>query len=396
MREDENRRAGRTTMTRVYLDWNAGAPLLPEAREAIAELLDGRPGNPSSVHAEGRRARALIERAREEVAALVNSERGELVFTSGGAEANATALRGLLARCGGPAGKVLALAGVEHPSVLGAAEQLVREGAVVRRLPVDRDGVVALDRLEDLLRSGGVSLVCLQLANSETGVVQPVEQAAALARAHGAAVHCDAVQCPGRTAEDMVRLGVDTLALSAHKLGGLPGCGALVLRSGIGGAPVVPGTQERHRRGGTAHVAGIVAFGVAARLARGREHEWRAVGRLRDRLEKDAMARVAGTRVYGCAVARLPNTSCLGLPAPLVGGVMVAALDLRGFAVSSGSACSAGVERGSTVVEAMGYGDDAARRTLRVSLGPLTGEAEVGAFVEALADVAEKRKGGRS
>jgi cysteine desulfurase len=287
------------------------------------------------------------------------------------------------------------LSAIEHPSVLAAAEQLVREGAVERRLPVDADGVVVLESLEDLLRREDVALVCLQLANSETGVIQPVEQAAAIAHAHGAAVHCDAVQAAGKLAIDADALGADTVAVSAHKLGGLPGAGALVVRGGVEIEPLIPGSQERHRRGGTENVAGIVGFGVAARLARERAPAWRGVERLRDLVESGVAGSVAGARVYGRPAPRLPNTTCIGLPPPLVGGATVAALDLRGFAVSSGSACSAGVERGSTVVEAMGYGDDAARRTLRVSLGPPTGEAEVRAFVEALADIVERRKGGR-
>jgi cysteine desulfurase len=381
--------------TRIYLDWNAGAPLLPEARERIADLLAAGAGNPSSVHVEGRRLRDLVETAREDVAALVNVGRGELVLTSGGSEANAMALRGLAARGGRHRGCVLALPGVEHPSVLATAEQLSLEGTVVRRLPVDADGVVALESLADLLQRGQVTVVCVQLANSETGVVQPVERVAALAHAHGAAVHCDAVQAAGKLAVDMAALGIDTMALSAHKLGGLPGAGALAVREGAAIAPLIPGTQERHRRGGTENVAGIVAFGAAARVARERGRAWQSVAALRDRLEDAVAARAVVVRVYGRAVARLPNTSCLGLPPPCLGGVMVAALDLRGFAVSSGSACSSGVERGSIVVEAMGYGEEAARRTLRVSLGPLTGEGEVHAFVETLADIVERRKGGR-
>ncbi len=381
---------------RIYLDWNAGAPLLPEVKRAVAELLAAGPGNPSSVHGEGRRARDMVEGARYDVAGLVGASRGEVVFTSGGSEANAAALRGLLTCRGGAGGRRLALPRVEHPSVTAAAEQLEREGAVLRWLPVDGDGVVILEALADLLRCEVTAAVCLQLANSETGIVQPVEEAAALARAHGAAVHCDAVQAAGKLAVSFERLGVDTLALSAHKLGGLPGAGALVVRDGSKIEPLIPGTQERHRRGGTENVAGIVAFGVAARAVRECPDAWRPVAAVRDLLECLVAGRLPETLVYGRAARRrLPNTSCLGLPAPSLGAVTVAALDLRGFAVSSGTACSLGVERGSTVVEAMGYGEDAARRSLRASLGPSTGEDDVRAFVEALADIVERRKGDR-
>lgn len=380
---------------RVYLDWNAGAPLLPEVVEAVAAVLGGAPGNPSSVHAEGRRARDLVERARDEVAALAGVARDEVVFTAGGSEANAAALHGLAVRGGGPAGRVLALPRVEHPSVLAAAAELARARAVLRWLAVDRDGVVDLGGLADLLRREAVAAVCVQLANSETGVIQPVEQVVALARAHGAAVHCDAVQAAGKIAVDAARLGTDTVALSAHKLGGLPGCGALLVRREVTLAPLVAGAQEGHRRGGTENVPGIAAFGVAAGIARERAEQWRAVAALRALLEELLRQRLPEAAVYGRAAARLPNTSCLGLPPPCLGGVTVAALDLRGFAVSSGSACSSGVERGSAVVEAMGYGEDAARRTLRVSLGPLTGENDVRSLVGALAELAGGRKGVR-
>jgi cysteine desulfurase len=387
--------AERPVTTRIYLDWNAGAPLLPEVCQVLEDELDDTIGNPSSVHAEGRRGRDLVERARGEVAALAGAAPAGVVFSSSGSEANTMALRGLLVRCRGAGKRGLALPGTEHPSVLATAEQLRGDGVTISRAPVDADGVVIRERLAELLASGDIGVVCTQLANSETGVIQPVRALAALAHAHGALIHCDAVQAAGKLPIDMAALGGDSLSLSAHKLGGLPGSGALVLRSGVEIEALIPGTQERHRRGGTENVLGIVAFGVAARLARERIPAWQAVSGRRDLLEEDVLERIAGSSVYGRAVARLSNTSALALPVPLRGGVMVAALDLAGFAVSSGSACSAGVERGSTVVEAMGYGKAAAQRTLRVSLGPATGEREVRAFVAALAGAAERRKGGR-
>lgn len=380
---------------RCYFDWNAGAPLLPEVRTAVAALLGGVHGNASSVHTEGRAARELIEEARGEVAALVAAAPGSVIFTSGGSEANAAAIRGVLSSGAGPAGKVLVLSRVEHPSVLAIAEQLRAQGTVVRWVPVGREGVVDVDRLDELLAAETVAMVCLQLANSETGVVQPVVAVAARAHAAGAVVHCDAVQAAGKLAVDVGALGVDLVAISAHKLGGLPGAGALVVAGAITLEPLVPGVQERHRRGGTENLVGVVAFGAAARVSRANRHAWQAITRLRDQLESSVAGRIAGCSIFGRGAGRLPNTSCLGMPPPMPGGVIVAALDLRGFAVSSGSACSSGVERGSAVVEAMGFGRDTARRTVRVSLGPATAPDDVSRFVSALADVVAGGKGGQ-
>jgi cysteine desulfurase len=378
---------------RTYLDWNAGAPLLPEAAAAVARLLGESVGNPSSVHAEGRKARDLVEEARQEVATLVAAPADAVVFTAGGSEANAAALHGVLRAGAGAAGKALVLPRVEHPSLLAAAAQAEREGAAVRYVRVGGGGEVDLAHLEALLGAGDVALVCLQCANSETGVLQPVAAAAALARAHGAAALCDAVQAAGKIAVGVADLGVDLLTLSAHKLGGLAGAGALVAGREI--EPLIPGSQEHHRRGGTENLAGIVAFGAAARVGRLDAGRWLATGELRSELERELAARVPGLTIYGGGVRRLPNTTCVGLPPPLLGGVMVAALDLRGFAVSSGSACSSGVERGSVVLEAMGIGSDDARRAVRVSLGPATSAAEVYAFVGALAEAVAAGKGGR-
>ena len=380
---------------RRYFDWNAGAPLLPEARAAIASLLELRTGNPSSVHMEGRAARDVVESARAEVAALVGAPAAAVVFTAGGSEANATAIHGVLRSGDGAAGKVLLLPRVEHPSLLAAADQAEREGAVVRWLRVGSDGVIDLAHLDEMLAAGSAALVCLQLANSETGVVQPVAAAAARAHAAGALIHCDAVQAAGKLAIAAGEIGADLLALSAHKLGGLAGTGALVVAGETPIEPLIPGTQESHRRGGSENVAGIASFGAAARAAREHPGAWRDVAARRDALEREVCARVAGAVVYGREARRLANTSCLGMPAPLRGPVMTAALDLRGFAVSSGTACSSGVERGSVVVEAMGFGSDDARRTLRVSLGPETASGDVSAFVEALVAVVAAAEGGR-
>jgi len=381
---------------RVYLDWNAGAPLITEARAAAAAELARGPGNPSSVHAEGRASRAAVEAARRSIARLLGDPPGEVVLTSSGSEANASAVIGHAGTLASGRPPVIALARVEHPSLLEAARRAEVRGAELVWLPVDGHGVIDIDAAADVLGAGAVTLLCLQLANSETGVIQPVARASALAAAAGVAMHCDAVQAAGKVAIDLSALAVGSLAVSAHKLGGLPGAGALLLAPGAELDPLIPGTQERGRRGGTENAAGIAAFGAAAAAAPARLDGWRRTALLRDRLETGVLARIAGTRALGAGAERLPNTSCLLLPAPLEGAVMVAALDLRGFAVSSGSACSSGTERASVVAEAMGLTKGEARRTVRVSIGPETTGDEIEAFVEALEDAAVRRKGGRA
>jgi cysteine desulfurase len=224
-------------------------------------------------------------------------------------------------------------------------------------------------------------------------VVQDLPAVVAKARAVGARVHCDAVQAAGKVPIAADAWRVDTLAVTGHKLGAPPGVGALVVRRNGTVAPLIPGTQEGHRRGGTENLPGIVALGVAARLARAELGSWHALAGLRDRFEAEVLQRISGMLVYGRGAPRLPNTSCVGLPADMRGGAVVAALDLEGFAVSSGPACSSGVERGSPAVEAMGFGRHAAERTLRVSMGPGTGESDILGLVEALERVTRRGKG---
>jgi len=348
----------------VYLDCNATAPLRPEVVAAMVEAL-GACGNPSSVHGFGRRARARVEAARTAVAALAGAAPAEVIFTSGGTEANLLALRG--------AGRAVIAGATEHDSVLKAAP-----GAAL--VPVDGAGLVDLAALDRILAAAeGPALVALMLANNETGVIQPVAQAAAIAHARGAWLHCDAVQAAGKIPVDMQALGADSLALSAHKLGGPQGTGALVLRPGVALAPVIPGGgQERGRRAGTENVAAIHGFGVAAGLAR---EGLPAVAALRDGLEARLVAAAPGTRVFGREAARLPNTSCIAMPGPRA-ETQVMALDLAGFAVSAGAACSSGKVARSHVLHAMGAGS-AADRAIRVSLGWATRPDEVDAFAEA-------------
>jgi cysteine desulfurase len=350
-----------------YLDYNASAPVRPEVIEAIALEL-GRIGNPSSVHAFGRAARRALERARARVAALVGASPDAVMFTSGGTEANNQALASVQGPC--------LVSAVEHASVLESAP-----GA--ERLPVEALGRVDLERLEQRLIATRPALISVMLANNETGVVQPVAEVASLAHSHGALVHCDAVQAAGKMAVDLKALGIDFLTLSAHKLGGPQGVGALVLRNGIEPAALLRGGgQERRWRPGTENLPGIVGFGRACELALEDRDFVRRVGALRDRLETTVRAVAPGARVHGAGALRLPNTSCLGMPG--VGSqTQLIALDLAGIAVSTGSACSSGKVGPSHVLAAMGVEPAEAGCAIRVSLGWASTDADVDRFMAA-------------
>ena len=353
----------------VYLDHNATTPVLPDAAEAMARALVG-VGNASSVHAYGRDARRIVEDARECVAALAGARPAEVVFTSGGTEANNLALRGA------GSGPVLVSA-VEHVSVLDA-------GPGVVTLPVDGDGVVDMDALETQLAAApGPALVSVMLANNETGVVQPVANVAEVAHRFGALVHCDAVQGAAKMPLDMASLGVDMLTLSAHKMGGPQGIGALIVRDGT---PLRPeargGGQERRRRAGTENMPAIVGFGVAAAAAGEGVAEAPRQRRLRDGLEARIAGICGGARVFGAGAERLPNTSCVSMPG-VASETQVMALDLAGVAVSAGSACSSGKVEPSHVLAAMGVAPAVASTAIRVSLGRNTTEDDVRTFLEA-------------
>jgi len=367
------------TEGRVYLDWNATAPLRPEARAAMLDAF-GLVGNASSVHGEGRRARALIETARHDVAALVGAESAEVVFTSGGTEANVTALAPI------PDGRPtrLIVSAVEHPSVAAGGRFAAAD---VRTASVDGDGLVDLAALAGLVdaavRDGAMPLVALMLANNETGVVEPVAAAAGIVHAAGGLLHVDAVQAAGRIPVDIAALGADTLALSAHKLGGPAGVGALVVREGRAVAPLVTGGgQEGRRRSGTENLAGIAGFAAAARAARAGLPEMSQLGRIRDWLESALVPMCSNVVVFGGAASRLPNTSAFAVPG-VAAEMALIALDLDGVAVSAGAACASGKVAASPVLAAMGVPPEVARCALRVSLGWATGEAEVARFLAA-------------
>lgn len=365
----------------VYLDHNATTPVRPEAAEAVAAALST-VGNPSSVHAFGRAARRLLEEAREEIAALAGAPASGVVFTGGGTEANTLAVLG----CGRPA---VVVSAVEHDSVIGAAPS----AAVV---PVDADGLVDLDHLATMLVGiGDKAVVSVMLANNETGVVQPVARVAEIARRHGALVHCDAVQAAGRLTLDMKSLGVHLMTLSAHKIGGPQGIGALLIEEGIRIEPLLRGGgQEGRRRAGTQNLPGAAGFAAAARAAGAYLREGGVPAAWRDRLEAALKKVEPELKVFGKGAPRLANTSCLAAPG-MPGETQVMALDLAGVAVSAGAACSSGKVGPSRVLAAMG-GGELANSAIRVSFGWTSREADVDAFVAAWTAVRERVRGRRA
>jgi cysteine desulfurase len=360
----------------TYLDWNATAPLRPEAVAAIAAAA-GRCGNPSSVHRWGRSARQAVEQAREAVAALIGAAPEGVVFTSGGTEANHLALLG--------AGRQrILVSAVEHSSVLEAMP-------AAERIAVDRDGIVNLARLEaSLAADDRPAAVSVMLANNETGVIQPAAAIAAIAHAHGVLFHCDAVQAAGKMPLAVAEIGADLVSLSAHKLGGPPGSGALVLTGDTDLAPTIRGGgQERGRRAGSENLLGIAGFGAAAEAALARLGDYERVRRLRDCLEAAALAAVPEAVVIGTEARRLPNTTALALPG-IAAETQIIALDLDGVMVSAGAACSSGKVGPSHVLAAMAIPPEIAAGTIRVSLGWTTTEDDISHFLDAWTKLARR------
>jgi len=363
--------------TQAYFDWNATAKLRPEAQAAAIAALDVT-GNPSSVHGAGRAARRLVEAAREQVAALAGASARDVVFTSGGTEANMLALSPAL-------GDTLLVSAIEHPSVRSGGRFAAAED-----IPVLASGVVDLAALERLLAGRSRPLVSLMLANNETGVIQPVVEAASLVHAAGGLLHVDAVQGPGRIACDVMALGADLMTLSSHKIGGPQGGGALIRRDGL---PLVPhikgGGQERGVRAGTENVAGIAGFGAAAEATRqGWTGEAARMADLRDRLEAGIKAVASKAVIFGAEAARLPNTTLFSVPG-MKAETAVIAFDLEGVAVSSGAACSSGKVAPSHVLAAMGVPPELARGAIRVSLGYATSDDDVGMILKAWGKLSE-------
>jgi cysteine desulfurase len=350
---------------RIYLDYAATAPIRDEVVAVMLPLL--RSANPSSVHADGRAARAVVDAARDEVARVLGAGGREIVFTGSGTEADVLAVLGA-ARAGSARGRHLVVSAIEHSAVLLAAAILEGEGWTVARLPVTANGVVEPATLAAALRDDTV-LVSVMLANNELGTIQPVAALAALAHARGAVVHTDAVQAAGYLDLDVAALGVDLLSLASHKLGGPKGVGALYVRRGISLAAVVPGSQEHGVRGGTENVAGIAGFARALVLAAAERPAAAArVAEIREGFERSLLAGDPGAVVLGHNVGRLPHVTDVLFPG--VGNeALLVALDLEGVSASAGSACAAGSVEPSHVVAALGIPEEQARSVVRFSFG---------------------------
>ena len=361
----------------IYLDYNATAPIREEVIALVVEIM-ATVGNASSVHQAGRKARARVDKARQQDADLIGAPAKNVIFTSGGTEADNLALRGF-----GP--RHLIVSGIEHGAILAPALLLDRDAAIV---DVDADGRVDLDALDAALAASTTpALVSLMLANNETGVIQPVAEAAQIAHAHNALLHCDAIQGAGKMTVDINELGADLLSLSAHKIGGPQGVGALVMREDrTVMAQMVGGGQEMGRRSGTENVAGIAGFGEAARLVAGELTEFAKLAKLRDAMEGRLAQIAPARRVIGADVDRVPNTSCVTMPG-VRSDTQVMALDLTGIAVSAGSACSSGKVAASHVLDAMGMEMDEAMTAIRISLGRNTTSAEIERFLIAWAEI---------
>ena len=370
--------------TPVYLDYAATSPLRPEARAALLEALDGRWGNPSSVHRWGRESRALLDDARARLARVLGASPAEVVFTRGGTEADNLAVLG---RARSVPGAPVACSAVELRAVLGAAHAA---GTAVHILAVDADGLVRLEGLEAALATRP-AVVSVMWANNETGVVQPVGEIAERCRSSGVAFHSDAVQALGKLPVRADQVPAALLSFSAHKVGGPKGIGALFVRRGTELSPLVHGGgQERGLRPGTEDVAGALAFAAAAEAAEAeREASMQRLAGLRDRLERGLRERVPGLRVNGAGVERLATVSNLSVPGADPEMLLVA-LDLEGIAASSGSACSSGAVTPSHVLLAMGLPPELAGPSVRFSLGWGTTDGEVERVLEVFARVAER------
>ncbi len=374
----------------IYVDHAATTPLDPRVREAMLPYLGERFGNPSSLHQPGRRAREAVEKARQQVADLFNATPEEVTFTASGTEADNLALRGLLSRAADPACGRLITSAIEHPAVLETARALAEEGVPISLLPVDGEGVV---RPEELARRivAGTRLVSVMAANNVTGVLQPIRELAAVAHAHGAYFHTDAVQAAGKVPIDLRSLGLDLISASAHKLHGPQGVGALVVAKGVPLAPLIRGGgQERGLRSATENVAGLVGFGRAAEIARA-EMTAEAVHlvSLRKQLLERLAQRIPHAVLLGNRFRRLPGHVCLRLLGQEGDAIkLLLALDERGIAVSSGSACSAHhAGESSYVLQAMGLDPIAARGSLRITLGRFNTREEIERLVQGLEEV---------
>ena len=375
---------------RIYFDYNATTPLAPEVLEVLVEVTTQQFGNASSVHHFGQRAKAVLDDARSAVAALLHGDPSEIVFTSGGTEADNFTIRGAAEALEPTGRRHLVASAIEHEAVLNTLKALARRGWQTTLVPVGESGIVDPYRIKDAV-TAGTALVSVMHANNEIGTIQPIAEIAAMAHAQGALMHTDAVQSAGKIPVHVRTLDVDLLSLSAHKFNGPKGAGVLWIKRGTRLQPVMTGGKhERSRRAGTENVPAIAGLGVAARLAMHKiDAEAARVGALRDRLEAGILAAVPGTIVNGAAGQRVPNTSNISFDRVEAESLLIA-LDLEGIAVSTGSACSSGTLEPSHVLRAMGFSAHRAQNSLRFSLGLFSTEAEVDRLVAVLPGLVEK------
>jgi cysteine desulfurase len=374
---------------RTYFDHNATTPPDPAVVEAMRRALIEDFGNPSSVHHFGQRAKALLDEARSSVATLIGAEPAEVVFTSGGTEADNLAIRGAAEALEPTGRRHLVASSIEHEAVLNTVKALARRGWTVTLLPVGASGILDPKALEEAI-TPETALVSVMHANNEIGTVQPIAELASIAHRAGALMHTDAVQSVGKIPVDVRRLGIDLLSLSAHKINGPKGAGALWIKRGTRlVSTMTGGKHERNRRGGTENVPGIVGLGVAADLARTKAARLTEIAALRDRLERVVLERVTGTAVNGAREARVPNTTNISFDGVEAESLLIA-LDLEGFAVSTGSACSSGTLEPSHVLRAMGLPAHRTQNSIRFSLGAGNTEADVDQLVAKLPTLVEK------
>ncbi len=372
----------------IYLDNNATTALAPEVLEAMLPYLKELYGNPSSIHAFGQEAKAALFDARERVAALINASPHEILFTSGGTEADNLAILGVLEAAEGRRRHLITSA-IEHHAVLNLMKSLAKKGIPVTFLKVDSSGLVDPKELEKSVTPETL-LVSIMHANNETGAIQPIEEMARLAHDAGAHFHTDAIQSVGKIPVDVKKMGADLLSLSGHKFHGPKGIGALYVRRGVKLRSLYRGGgQERSRRPGTENLPGIVGLGKSAELARSQlEEEGRRQSSLRDQIEDGALGAISGARVNGRDAPRTPNTTNLSFDG-VESETLTIALDLKGFAVSTGAACTSGTVEPSHVLEAMGLGTERVQSSIRISLGKFTTEEDVQQFVTALRQAVE-------
>ena len=381
------------SLMRVYFDYNATTPLAPEVIEAVVRATRDQFGNASSVHHFGQQAKALLDNARSAVAALVNGDPSEVVFTSGGTEADNLAIRGAAEALEPTGRRHLIASAIEHEAVLNTLKALARRGWRTSLIPVDQTGITSPDRLRELL-TDETAVVSVMHANNEIGTIQPIAELARVAHERGALMHTDAVQSVGKIPVDVRALGVDLLSLSAHKFNGPKGAGALWIRRGTRMQPILTGGKhERSRRAGTENVPALAGLGVAAQLAAGKiAVEGARVGALRDRLEAGILRNVPGTVVNGAPEIRVPNTTNISFDRVEAESLLIA-LDLEGIAVSTGSACSSGTLEPSHVLRAMGFPAHRTQNSLRFSLGLFSTDEEVDRVIEVLPRLVEKLRG---